>query len=79
MKKLLAFALVLVLSLGLCVTASAEANDTWVMAINATFPPFESIADGTTEYVGIDIDIAEVKVSRVIIKRAVFPCCIIAV
>ena len=59
MKKLLAFALVLVLSLGICVTASAEANDTWVMAINATFPPFESIADGTTEYVGIDIDIAE--------------------
>lgn len=35
------------------------AKDTWVLAINATFPPFESIADSTDEYVGIDIDLAE--------------------
>ena len=28
------------------------------MAINATFPPFESIDNGTDNYVGIDIDIA---------------------
>lgn len=46
-------------------TAPAEAQeetgaeDTWVLAINATFPPFESIADSTEEYVGIDIDLAE--------------------
>lgn len=36
----------------------AEMKDTWVMAINATFPPFESIGDNPNEYVGIDIDIA---------------------
>lgn len=36
----------------------AEDKDTWVLAINATFPPFESIADSTNDYVGIDIDIA---------------------
>ena len=36
----------------------ASDKDTWVMAINATFPPFESIDDGTDNYVGIDIDIA---------------------
>lgn len=39
-------------------TVAAEEKETWVMAINATFPPFESIADSTDEYVGIDIDIA---------------------
>ena len=38
--------------------AQEEPKDTWVLAINATFPPFESIADSTDEYVGIDIDIA---------------------
>lgn len=36
----------------------SEEKDTWVMAINATFPPFESIDNGTNNYVGIDIDIA---------------------
>lgn len=36
----------------------ADMKDTWVMAINATFPPFESIGDNPDEYVGIDIDIA---------------------
>ena len=36
----------------------SEEKDTWVMAINATFPPFESIDNGTDNYVGIDIDIA---------------------
>lgn len=38
--------------------ASDEDNNTWVLAINATFPPFESIADSTEDYVGIDIDLA---------------------
>lgn len=38
--------------------SSSSEKDTWVMAINATFPPFESIDEGTDNYVGIDIDIA---------------------
>ncbi|MDO4555161.1 MAG: transporter substrate-binding domain-containing protein [Lachnospiraceae bacterium] len=38
-------------------TGAAD-DDTWVLAINATFPPFESIDDSTDNYVGIDIDIA---------------------
>ena len=33
--------------------AQEEPKDTWVLAINATFPPFESIADSTDEYVGL--------------------------
>lgn len=36
----------------------ADGKDTWIMAINATFPPFESIGDKPDEYIGIDIDIA---------------------
>lgn len=36
----------------------SQGDDTWVLAINATFPPFESIDDGTDSYIGIDIDIA---------------------
>lgn len=39
-------------------TEEAADGDTWVLAINATFPPFESIADSTEDYVGIDIDLA---------------------
>ena len=35
-----------------------EEKETWVLAINATFPPFESISEGTEDYVGIDIDMA---------------------
>lgn len=31
----------------------------WVVAINATFPPFESIDNATNKYVGIDMDIAD--------------------
>ena len=38
--------------------SGSSEKDTWVMAINATFPPFESIDEGTDNYVGIDIDIA---------------------
>lgn len=34
-------------------------DEKWILAINATFPPFESIADGTDDYIGIDIDIAD--------------------
>lgn len=29
-----------------------------VVAINSTFPPFESVKEGTSDYTGIDIDIA---------------------
>lgn len=38
--------------------AAESGDDTWILAINATFPPFESIADSTEDYVGIDIDLA---------------------
>ncbi len=72
MKKLLAMLLVLVMALSFTAcgqsengteenteaAAQSQGDDTWVMAINATFPPFESIDDGTDNYVGIDIDIA---------------------
>lgn len=30
-----------------------------VVAINATFPPFESVKEGTKDYTGIDIEIAQ--------------------
>ena len=58
MKKFFALALAFALVLALCAGAVAEGKDTWVLAINATFPPFESIKDDTTDYIGIDIDIA---------------------
>lgn len=72
MKKFMAMllALTMVFSLAACgqsskgteanteAAAAVEDKDTWVMAINATFPPFESIDDGTDNYIGIDIDIA---------------------
>lgn len=38
--------------------ASAEGGK-WVVAINSTFPPFESVKAGTNDYQGIDIDIAQ--------------------
>lgn len=34
------------------------ANGKLTIAINATFPPFESVKEGTHDYVGIDIDMA---------------------
>lgn len=34
------------------------ANGKLTIAINATFPPFESVKEGTHDYVGIDIDVA---------------------
>ena len=34
------------------------ANGKLTIAINATFPPFESVKEGTHDYVGVDIDIA---------------------
>ncbi|MCC8066493.1 MAG: transporter substrate-binding domain-containing protein [Clostridiales bacterium] len=62
MKKLTALVFAASMAVGsLAASATAfadEEKDTWVLAINATFPPFESIADSTDEYVGIDIEIA---------------------
>lgn len=37
----------------------AKPAEKWVVAINATFPPFESVKEGTKDYVGVDIDIAQ--------------------
>ena len=37
----------------------AEGGKKLVMAINATFPPFESVKEGTKDYTGIDIEIAK--------------------
>lgn len=37
---------------------AGKAADKWVVAINSTFPPFESVKEGTKDYQGIDIDIA---------------------
>jgi polar amino acid transport system substrate-binding protein len=60
MKKATALLLTAAMAASVMAPAAvyAEENDTWVMAINATFPPFESIADSTDSYVGIDIDLA---------------------
>lgn len=37
---------------------TVQSKEKWVVAINATFPPFESVESGTNKFVGIDIDIA---------------------
>lgn len=37
---------------------AAAGNDKMIVAINSTFPPFESVKEGTSDYTGIDIDIA---------------------
>lgn len=60
MKKTLGLllAVLMLLTLGLGSAVAAE-KDTWVLAINATFPPFESIDDGSADFVGIDIDLAK--------------------
>jgi len=39
-------------------TTKDESQGKWIVAINATFPPFEAVKEGTKDYVGIDIDIA---------------------
>lgn len=59
MKKALALLAAAAMATGIFAgTVSAEEKDKWILAINATFPPFESIAEGTEDYVGIDIEIA---------------------
>ena len=37
---------------------AAKTNGKWTVAINATFPPFETVKEGTKDYQGVDIDIA---------------------
>ena len=67
MKKLFAFLATAMLALMLvgCGGEKKEApkadakGEKWVVAINSTFPPFESVKEGTKEYQGVDIDIAE--------------------
>lgn len=64
MKKKSFLFLLIALILAVCpvhvlAAESSGDKDTWVLAINATFPPFESISDDGDEYVGIDIDIAD--------------------
>lgn len=71
MKKVLVVLLALVMSLGLMAcgssnsgsseaTTESAAKDKWIVAINATFPPFEAVADDANGFTGIDIEIAEV-------------------
>lgn len=63
-KMMLALAAAAVLAMGLSGCGgdkkdSAAASDKLVIAINSTFPPFESVKEGTKDYTGVDIDIAE--------------------
>lgn len=69
-KKLLVLAAAAVMAFGIAgcgdqkadnkAAASAAGGDKkMVVAINSTFPPFESVKEGTTDYTGIDIDIAD--------------------
>lgn len=63
-KMMLALAAAAVLAVGLTGCGgdkkdSAAASDKLVIAINSTFPPFESVKEGTKDYTGVDIDIAE--------------------
>lgn len=67
-KKLLVLAAAAVMAVGIAGCGGGEKKDAapaqaagekWIVAINATFPPFESVKEGTTEYTGIDIEIAD--------------------
>lgn len=67
-KKLLVLAAAAVMAVGIAGCGGGEkkeaapaqaAGEKWIVAINATFPPFESVKEGTTEYTGIDIEIAD--------------------
>ncbi len=66
-KAILAFSAAAVLAIGLAgcggdqkaESKAAAGGEKLVIAINSTFPPFESVKEGTSDYTGIDIDIAE--------------------
>ena len=65
-KKLLALGAAAILALAAAGCGGSDkadapkeaANGKLTIAINATFPPFESVKEGTHDYVGVDIDIA---------------------
>jgi ABC-type amino acid transport substrate-binding protein len=56
MKKVFSLILVVALMMGAGWALAEQAP--WILAINATFPPFESIDETTAGFVGIDIDLA---------------------
>lgn len=66
MKKIIVQGLMVILAMAMMLTAGCGSDkkadtanaDKWVVAINSTFPPFESVKEGTKDYQGIDIDIA---------------------
>ncbi len=66
-KAILTFSAAAVLAIGLAgcggdqkaESKAAAGGEKLVIAINSTFPPFESVKEGTSDYTGIDIDIAE--------------------
>lgn len=65
-KKLLVAAAVAMVAVGIAGCGSSDkkaengdnGKNTMTVAINSTFPPFESVKEGTSDYTGIDIDIA---------------------
>lgn len=66
-KKLLLVAAAAVMAVGIAGCGGDKAaeskpaadNGKLLIAINSTFPPFESVKEGTSDYTGIDIDIAQ--------------------
>src|SRR6056297_2127632 len=70
-KKLLVLGIVLVVMLTGCASTEAKSSgeegerplegEKLVLAINATFPPFESVevVDGETKFIGMDVDLVE--------------------
>lgn len=66
-KKLLLVAAAAVMAVGIAGCGGDKAaeskpaadNGKLLIAINSTFPPFESVKEGTSNYTGIDIDIAQ--------------------
>ena len=61
MKSIFAFlatAMLAMMLVGCGGEKKAGKGDKWVVAINSTFPPFESVKEGTKDYQGVDIDIA---------------------
>jgi len=69
MKKVLSF--VLALALIMCAGSALAEQKSWVLAINATFPPFESIDDTTAGFVGIDIDLANYIAEKLGVKMEI--------
>jgi len=69
MKKVLSF--ILALALVMCAGSALAEQKTWVLAINATFPPFESIDDTTAGFVGVDIDLANYIAEKLGVKMEI--------